>query len=334
IGHGQDAQLEVREVPLPYATGDLVRVRVHAAGLNRADLLQLRGVYPAPPGVPADIPGLEFAGEVDQIGNQVLSLKVGDRVFGIVGGGAQAEYLTIAENNVAVVPENLNLIEAAAVPEAFITAHDALFTQGDLRPGEKVLIHAAGSGVGLAAIQLARVAGATVYATARTQTKLKRAIDYGVTEGILETNLETHLETKGTLVFANRIHDLTSGKGVDLILDLVGASYFTANIEALAPRGRLILVGTLAGSNAAFDISLVMRKRLRMTGTVLRSRTSEEKAIAITLFRKQVVPLFESGKIVPIIDSIYPFTDARSAYDKLASNKNFGKIILSFPQET
>lgn len=322
VRRGKESRLEIHEVPTPSATADRVRVRVHAAGLNRADLLQLRGHYPAPPGVPADIPGLEFAGTIDQIGDQVRSLKIGDRVFGIVGGGAQAEYLTIAENNVALVPQNLNLVEAASIPEASITAHDALFTRGDLHPGERVLIHAAGSGVGLAAIQLAHIAGATVYATARTKAKLERAVDYGLTEGISEAG--------ETPVFANRIHELTNGKGVDLILDLVGASYFTTNLEALAQRGRLVLVGTMAGANASFDIGLAMRKRLHITGTVLRARTSEEKAIATTLFSKQVVPLFESGKILPIIDSVYPFTEAREAYQNLAANKNFGKIVLEF----
>jgi len=321
VSYGGVEGLEVREVEAPVATGDRVRVRVRAAALNRADLLQRRGAYPAPPGAPADIPGLEFAGEVEAVGAEARIWRAGQRVFGITGGGAQAEYVVVPENTLAEIPDNLSWEEAAAVPEAFITAHDAMFTQGVLRMGERVAVHAAGSGVGLAAVQLAHASGATVYGTARTAEKLERARAYGLGQAIVVKD--------DAQVFADAVRAWTNGAGVQLILDLVGASYLAANLAALALRGRLLLIGTMAGTSAPLDFRQVMGKRLRLTGTVLRARSTEEKARATRLFAAQVVPLLARGTVRPVIDSVYDLDEIRAAHARLESNETFGKIVLS-----
>lgn len=320
VSHGGVEQLEVREVERPVATGDRVRVRVHAAGLNRADILQRRGHYPAPPGVPPDIPGLEFAGEVEQMGDEVRTWQKGQRVFGITAGAAQAEYVVVPENCLAEIPPNLSWTEAAAVPEVFITAHDALFTQAGLEMGERVLVHAAGSGVGTAAIQLARAAGATVYGTARTAEKVERAHPLGLDEAVV-VNGEAE-------AFADAVRDWTNGAGVHVVLDTVGASYLAANLQALASRGRLVFVGTLGGARGELDFSLVMRRRLTLIGTVLRSRSSEEKASAVRRFKTHVVPLLMRGAVRPIVDRVYSMEEIRAAHEHLELNASFGKIVL------
>ena len=321
LASGGIEALEVGEVARPAAAADRVRVRVRAAALNRADILQRRGRYPAPPGAPADIPGLEFAGEVEQTGPEVRAWREGQRVFGITAGGAQAEYVSVPENLLAEIPDNLDWAEAAAVPEVFITAHDALVQQGKLKMGERVLIHAAGSGVGTAAIQIARAAGAdSVYGTARTAEKLDRARAFGLDEAVAVADEPQ--------AFADAVRAWTGGRGVHVILDLVGASYLAANLEALAMRGRLLLVGTLGGASAPLDFGLAMGKRLRITGTVLRSRSAEEKARAIRRFATQVVPLFKRGVLRPVIDSIYEMDQVRAAHTRLESNESFGKVVL------
>jgi putative PIG3 family NAD(P)H quinone oxidoreductase len=321
VSQGGVEALEVREVEgPPEARADRVRVRVRAAALNRADILQRRGFYPAPPGAPKEIPGLEFAGEVDQIGEEVRTVSVGQRVFGITGGGAQAEFVVVPESTLARVPQALDWAAAAAVPEAFITAHDALFTQAGLEMGERVLVHAAGSGVGLAAVQLAHAAGAIVYGTSRTEEKLLRAREYGLDESIAVSEEAAH--------FANRVQELTGGAGVQVILDLVGGPYLSANLSALASRGRLMLVGTTAGSSAALDYGIVMSKRLRLMGTVLRARSIEEKAHATRRFAAHVVPLLERGLVRPVIDKVYAMDEVREAHLRLESNESFGKVVL------
>jgi putative PIG3 family NAD(P)H quinone oxidoreductase len=321
VSHEGAGRLEVRETERPQARADRVRVRVRAAGLNRADLLQKRGRYPAPPGAPQDIPGLEFAGEVEQLGDAVRSWKAGQRVFGITAGGAQAEYVVVPESHLAEIPEALDFARAAAVPEVFITAHDALFTQARLAPGESVLVHAVGSGVGTAAVQLARAAGAgAVYGTARTKGKIERAREFGLSEGVAVG--------EDARAFAEAVRAWTKGAGVNVVLDLVGASYLDANLDALAPRGRLMLIGTLAGASAQLDFRRVMAKRLSIKGTVLRARTSEEKAAATRRFDAQVVPLLADGRLRPVIDSAYALADADAAYERLESNDTFGKVVV------
>lgn len=313
--------LEVREVPdAPQATADRVRVRVRAAGVNRADILQRLGRYPAPPGYPQDIPGIEFAGEVEQIGEDARAWKVGDRVFGIIGGGGQAEVVTLPENHLAAIPANLDWAEAAAVPEVFMTAHDALFTQCGVKIGESVLIHAAGSGVGTAASQLVGAAGAFAYGTSRTADKLERAKEFGLTESVVVGH--------APIVFADAVKQWTAGRGVEVILDLVGAAYLKANLEAIGLKGRLIFVGTTSGSKAEIDYSIVMHKRLRLMGTSLRTRSLEEKATATRLFAQQVVPLLATGTVLPVIDRVFKMEDVRAAHQRIESNESFGKIVL------
>jgi putative PIG3 family NAD(P)H quinone oxidoreductase len=323
--HGGVDGIGVREVespPMPVA--DRVRVRVHAAGLNRADILQRRGSYPAPPGYPQNIPGLEFAGEVDAIGDAVRTWKIGDRVFGIIAGGAQAELVVVPESNLARIPRELDWVQAGAMPETFITAHDALFTRAGLHMGERVLVHAAASGVGTAAIQLAHVSGATVYGTSRTAEKLERIRD-------LNIGLDASIAVGDTPAkFVEAVQNWTAGDGVDVILDLVGGNYFSANLDALGSRGRLISVGTMAGPKSEIDIGLVMRKRVTIIGTMLRGRSIEEKAEATRLFASSVLPLVSRGAIRPVIDRVYPVDEIREAHERMESNAGFGKIVLTF----
>jgi NADPH2:quinone reductase len=319
--HGGVEGLEVRETERPPgATADRVLVRVRAAALNRADVLQRMGRYPAPAGAVQDIPGLEFAGEVEQTGSEARRFKMGARVFGITAGGAQAEYVLVPESTLALIPSNLDWAEAAAVPEAFITAHDALLTQGGLQMGERVLIHAAGSGVGLAAIQLARASGASVFGTSRTAEKLERARGYGLDEAVAVGD--------DPALFSNAVREWTAGAGVNVILDLVGSSYLSANLDALALRGRLLLVGTPGGSSATLDFGRVMGKRLRIIGTVLRSRSTEEKAHATRLFSAHVLPLLAREAVRPVIDKVYSMDEVRAAHERMESNESFGKIVL------
>jgi putative PIG3 family NAD(P)H quinone oxidoreductase len=321
VSHGGLEALEVREVErVAEASADRVRVRVRAAGLNRADVLQRMGRYPAPRGTVQDIPGLEFAGEVEQSVSEVTAWRLGQRVFGITAGGAQAEYIVVPQSSLAEIPANMTWAEAAAVPEVFITAHDALFTQARLEMGERVLIHAAGSGVGTAAIQLVRAAGATPYGTSRAPEKLERAREYGLEESVAVGDNPS--------LFSDAVREWTNGAGVNVILDLVGGSYLAANIEALSPKGRLMLVGTTGGASAQLDFGAVMQKRLRITGTVLRARSTEEKAEAIRRFATHVVPMFERGRLRPVVDKIYGMDDVRAAHEHMESNASFGKIVL------
>jgi NADPH2:quinone reductase len=313
---------EVDAPPTPVA--DRVRVRVHAAGLNRADILQRRGSYPAPPGYPQNIPGLEFAGEVDAIGDAVRAWKIGDRVFGITAGGAQAELVVVPASNLARIPAVLDWVQAGAMPETFITAHDALFTRAGLHIGERVLVHAAASGVGTAAIQLAHASGATVYGTSRTADKLDRIRD-------LNLGLDASVAVGDTPAkFVEAVQHWTAGAGVDVILDLVGGNYFSANLDALASQGRLICVGTMAGAKSEIDLGLIMRKRAALIGTMLRGRSIEDKAEATRLFASSVLPLVSRGAIRPVIDRVYPVDEIRAAHERMESNVGFGKIVLTF----
>jgi len=313
--------LEIREVAdAPQATADRVRVRVRAAGLNRADILQRLGRYPAPPGYPQEIPGLEFAGEVEEVGDEARRWKVGDRVFGIIGGGGQAEFVTLPESHLAEIPANLDWAQAASIPEVFMTAHDALFTQCQVQMGERVLIHAAGSGVGTAAVQLVCAAGAFAYGTSRTAEKLEAAREFGLAESVVVGD--------DPMTFAYAVKQWTGDRGVDVILDLVGAAYLKANLEAIASKGRLIFVGTTSGARAEIDYSIVMRKRLRIMGTSLRTRSTEEKATATRLFAEHVVPLFASGAVRPVIDRVFKMAEVRAAHERIESNESFGKVVL------
>jgi putative PIG3 family NAD(P)H quinone oxidoreductase len=321
VRHGSVEGLEVREVETPaYPRADRVRVRVRAAALNRADILQRLGRYPAPPGFPPDILGLEFAGEVEAVGDEVSLWKPGQRVFGIIGGGAQAEFVVVPENHLAAIPSNLDWVSATAVPEAFITAHDALFTQAGLKIGETVLVHAAGSGVGTAAVQLGRATGAKIFGTSRTPDKLERAKLLGISGYLVIKD--------NPAVLIDAVREWTGGQGVNVILDLVGGRYLDANLSALAARGRVMLVGTTSGSKAILDFGKVMSKRAKIVGTILRARSAEEKAKATRLFGSHVVPLLASGQVKPVVDSVYKLDQVREAHNRMESNESFGKIVL------
>jgi putative PIG3 family NAD(P)H quinone oxidoreductase len=314
---GEPGVLQLQERPTPEPGPGEVRVRVLVAGLNRGDLMQRRGHYPAPPGAPADIPGLEIMGTVDELGANVSSWKIGQRVFGLVGGGGYAEYSVTHERLLAPVPENLSDVEAGAVPEVFMTAHDALFSQAHLAMGERVLIHAVGSGVGTAAVQLARAAGATTFGTARSEEKLQRAVELGLNHTLPLPD------------FSTALREMTSGDGANVVIDFVGAPYLKQNLEVLAPQGHLIQVGTMGSSNAEIDLGVLMRKRLTVRGTVLRSRPLEEKALVTQKFAEHVVPLLARGVVRPVVDRVFGFEDAAQAHAYLESNASFGKVLLS-----
>jgi putative PIG3 family NAD(P)H quinone oxidoreductase len=320
------AGLEVADRPVPAPSPGEVLVRVHGAGLNRADLLQAAGRYPAPPGSPPDIPGLEWAGTVERLGPGVDHPGVGARVMGIAGGGGQAEYVVVPARHCAPVPDAIDLVVAGGIPEAFVTAHDALVTRAGTRTGEWVLVHAAGSGVGTAAIQLATALGARVVGTARTPAKLARGEELGLHTGIVAPRTADGALDGDAL--AATVVAATGGAGVDVALDLVGGPYVDVDLASAASGGRIVLIGTLAGGRASLPILTVMGKRLTIVGTVLRTRSVAEKAEATATFTRDVVPLLTSGRVAPPVEAIVPLADAGAAYELLASDATFGKVIL------
>ncbi len=293
-------------------------VRVRAAGVNRADLLQRRGLYPAPPGWPADVPGLEYAGIIESVGEDVGGWKPGDRVMGLVGGGGYSELVVVHEGEALPIPERLSFEEAAAVPEAFITAHDALFTQLVLAEGERLLIHAVGSGVGTAALQLAKTAGATVFGSSRSAWKLERGRGLGLDVAIDSSKQD----------IAEAVKRATDDEGVHAVLDLVGAPYLAANLESLAMKGRMVVVGLTAGRTAEIDLGTVLRKRLTIMGTALRSRRLEEKIETTQAFHRHAGALLADGRIVPVLDRVFPLEETADAHRHMEASANFGKIVL------
>src|SRR5437588_474868 len=308
--------LEIQDVETPEPVGDQVRVRVRASGINRADLLQRAGGYPAPAGSPSNIPGLEFAGEVNAVGPLARMWKPGQRVMGLAGGGAQAQYIVVHEGLLVEIPPNLDFEQAAGIPEAFMTAHDALFTQAGLRMGERVLIHAAGSGVGTAAIQLAHALGATTFGTSRTPDKLERAKALGLDMGLSNQN------------FAEAVNRLTGGGGVHVVIDFIGAPYMEQNLHALAMWGRMVFLATMGGTQANVNLGMLMGKRISMRGVTLRTRTLEEKLAVTRRFATSVVPLLAKGKVKPVIEHVYAFDEIKEAHRAMEENKNFGKLIV------
>ncbi|TMB81083.1 MAG: NAD(P)H-quinone oxidoreductase [Chloroflexi bacterium] len=277
--------LEVQEVETPEPIGDYVRVRVRASGVNRADLLQRAGAYPAPPGSPSNIPGLEFAGEVDAVGPLVRMWKPGQRVMGLVGGGGQAQYILVHEGLLVEIPENL-------------------------------LIHAAGSGVGTAAIQLAHATGATTFGTSRTPGKLERARQLGLDFGLSSQN------------FAAEVNRLTNNGGVHVVLDFIGAPYLEQNLEALTTWGRIVFLSTMGGVQANVNLGMLMSKRISMRGCTLRTRTLEEKLVVAHRFATSVLPLLANGKVKPVIEQVYSMEEVGKAHVEMGENKNFGKLIV------
>lgn len=318
-GAGDVDVLEIVDVERPVAGAGEVLVEIAAAGLNRADCLQRRGFYPAPPGAPADIPGLEFAGTVVELGAGATRFAIGERVMGIAGGGAMATHIAAHERTLVPVPAALDLERAAAVPEVFMTAYDALFLQAGLTVGDEVVIHAAGSGVGTAAVQLVARAGARSIGTSRDEGKLERCRALGMAEGIL---------VDGEKRFADGVRALTGGHGAAIVLDPVGAAYLEENIRALAVGGRLVVIGLLGGASGALPLGLVLSRRARVLGTVLRSRHLEEKAELAQKFTAHVLPLLADGRLVPVVDSVMSMSEVRAAHRRMEANETFGKIVL------
>lgn len=310
--------LELREVDAPAPSPGHVLVRVAFAGINRADLMQRQGRYPAPAGVPADIPGLEYAGTIEAVGAGVTRFKSGDRVMGLVGGGAYAELVTAHEREVVPVPAELSLEQAAAVPEAYVTAYDALVVRARLAQGESVLVHAAGSGVGTAGVQIARSLGCLVLGTSRTAEKLERCRRLGLDEAIVPS--------EGA--FASEVRARTAGRGVDVVLELVGGDYVAESLQACAVRGRLVLVGLTGGRKSELDLGRVLANRLEIVGTALRSRPLEEKIEAAKLLELRIAPLLVRGVLRPIIDRVFSLADAAEAHRYVQEDASFGKVLL------
>ena len=306
-------------------------VRVRAAGLNRADLLQRRGLYPAPAGSPPDIPGLEFAGELVAVGPDAgrpgeararRALKIGAHVMGICGGGGYAEQVVVPVEHLMLTPPGLDPVASGAIPEVFLTACDALFTRGRLEQGERVLIHSAGGGVGTAAVQLARLAGAVGVAGTASAPKLERLDERG-----LPLDLAIDYRLGG---FAEAVREWTAGRGIDVIIDTVGAPYFAENVASLAPLGRIVLVGVMGGSRTEVDLRALMAKRATVVGTVLRARSIEQKAEATRRFAERFLAAFARRPpgLEPMVDRTFVLSDAAEAHRYLESNRAFGKVIL------
>jgi putative PIG3 family NAD(P)H quinone oxidoreductase len=295
-----------------------VRVRVRAAGINRADIVQRLGRYPAPSDVPADVLGLEFAGEIEALGPGATAWNLGDRVFGLVGGGAYAEALVTHERLLAAVPAGMSFTDAAAAPEAFITAYDAMNLQGELALGETVLIHAAGSGVGTAAIQLAKLSGARSIGTARTADKLERARELGLDHGVVVSGPS----------FAKEVSRLTHGRGAHVVVELVGGDYLREDLACIAYEGRIVLVGLMAGASTTLDLGAILRQRVCVRGTTLRSRPLEQKLDAMQAFARHIVPLLAGGALRSVVDRVFPLADAAAAHTYVEKNQSFGKVIL------
>jgi putative PIG3 family NAD(P)H quinone oxidoreductase len=305
----RDEQVFVEEHPDPAPQAGEVLVRVRAAGINGADLLQLRGRYPAPAGAPADIPGLEFAGEVEACGPGVQRFEPGDRVMAVVAGGGQAERIAVHERLVLPVPDELEWEAAGGVPEVFTTAHDALFTQGRLAMGERLLVHGAAGGVGSAAVQLGQMAGARVTATVRDRHGREQIAALGVKA----------IETEAF-----------EGHGpFDVILELVGAPNFDGDLKALAPRGRLCVIGIGAGAKVELNLGVLLAKRAAIMGSTLRARSLEDKADAARLVERSVLPGFASGDLIVPVAASYPLDQAAEAYERFKAGAKFGKVVIT-----
>lgn len=311
-------QLEERPVP-GYAKNEVL-VKVMAAGINRPDVYQRKGNYPPPAWAPQDIPGLEIAGIVSATGSDGCRWKVGDKVCALVGGGGYAEYCNVPEGQCLRMPGNLSFAEAASLPETFFTVWSNVFDRGHLKSHESLLVHGGTSGIGVAAIQMAKALGSTVYVTAGTDEKCRFCEKLGATKAI----------NYKTADFAEVINQLTDGKGVDVILDMIGGDYTSKNIHSLANDGRLVLINAMKGKDATVDLSLVMRKRITITGSTLRSRNMTFKSHIATKLEHNIWPLLISGEIKPVVHKIFPAKDVGKAHALMESGEHVGKIVLDF----
>src|SRR4051794_28321759 len=306
----RDGDLLVADHPDPQPGAGQVLVRVKGAGLNGADMLQRKGGYPAPPGSPPDIPGLELAGEVVAAGPGAQRFSAGDRVMGIVGGGGQAELATVHERQLMPVPEGIDIVEAGGIPEVFTTAHDAIFTQAALRPGERLLVHGAAGGVGTAGVQLGHAAGAHVTATVRNPDNRGAVSDLGAHEVLDPEGFGEH-------------------GPFDVILELVGAPNMAGNLQALNTAGRIVVIGVGAGFKAEVNLLALMGKRATLRASTLRARPLEEKALTARAMEREVLPLFAAGRLTVPVAETYPLDEVAAAYDRFASGGKLGKIIVT-----
>ncbi len=317
LSSGGPEVLRLAEVPDPVPSPEQLLVRVRATALNRADTLQRMGSYPPPPGE-SEILGLELAGEVEAKGAAVRDFAVGDRVFGLVGGGGYAQKALLHHQLAMRIPQDWSFIQAAAVPEVFLTAQETLFTLGDLKGGETVLVHAAGSGVGTAGIQMAHHVGARVLVTAGSEEKIRKTLELGAEDGCNYKEKD----------FSLWVEEVTGGQGVDLIQDFIGAAYWERNLRSLKEGGRLVLVGLMGGSQVEVNLGVLLRKRLKIFGSVLRTRSLADKIAVTQRFQERWLPLLASGTLRPIIDRVFPLSQAAEAHRYMEANRNFGKVVL------
>lgn len=315
--HGGPEVLQIEDVPSPTFGAEDILVSVAATALNRADLLQRMGFYPNPFPQGPEIPGLEFAGTVKAVGERVTAWKVGDKVMGIVSGGAYAEELVLHERQAMAVPAGMSLHDAAAIPEVFITAWDALVVQGGLTSGRWAMVHAGASGVGTAAIQICKAIGARIIVTCSSG-KVQSCKDLGADVVVDYTTQD----------FVEEVQRATNGSGVDVILDVIGGDYVERNVASLAVKGHIIQVGVMAGKPLPFNVGLLLGKRASITGTVLRARPLDEKIAITQRFIAEMLPLFGTGALKPVIDSSYPIADIAKGHEFMASNGNVGKIVI------
>ncbi|KAL5519821.1 hypothetical protein ACEPAG_1481 [Sanghuangporus baumii] len=322
-GAGPIGNLFLGEAPRPKPSAKEVLIKVKAFGLNRADTLQREGRYPMPPGV-SQILGIEFSGLVTELGSDVTQWKVNDEVFGLVSGGAYAEFVTVPQSHIMSKPPQLSWVQAAAIPENWLTAFQALVVIGNLKAGEDVLVHTGASGVGVAANQLSRFIGAkTVLTTASTQEKLDFLLN--MPKGGLSV---THAVNYKTQDFAEEVKKATNGKGVDVLIDFVGQSHWAKNVASLAVDGRMILLGLLSGGEVSnFNLALLLYKRLRIEGSTLRARSLEYQASLINRFKNEVLPALVDGRLKTYIHKVYPWTEIQEAHREMEADRNIGKII-------
>ncbi len=312
--------LQIDERPMPICSTDEVLVKVAASGVNRPDVFQRKGNYPPPAGASPDVPGLEIAGTIIEVGANVSRWKVGDKVCALLNGGGYAEYCSVPAGQCLPIPYNLTFAEAASLPETFFTVWSNVFDRGKLKPGESLLVHGGSSGIGVTAIQVAVALGSKVYVTAGSDEKCRFCENLGATQAI---NYKTEN-------FADVINNLTNGKGVDVILDMIGGDYTPKNLSCLAEEGRLVLINTMNGKDVQIDLSVVMRKRLSITGSMLRARSVAFKTAIAQNLEKVIWPLIVDEKIKPIINKIFPADNAADAHRLMESGEHIGKIILAF----
>jgi NADPH2:quinone reductase len=317
---GEPNVMQLQERTVPLVTANEVLIKVKAAGINRPDVAQRKGHYPPPAGAVADIPGLEVAGIVVKTGENVTSFKIDDEVCALLTGGGYAEYVSVPEGQCLPKPHNISLVEAASLPETFFTVWSNVFDRGRLQPGESLLVHGGSSGIGVAAIQMARAMGNTVYVTAGNDDKCRFCEQLGADAAI----------NYNTVNFLDAVKQLTNNKGVNVILDMVGGDYTGNNLLSLADEGRLLLINSMKGKNASIDLSEIMRRRLVITGSTLRARDIAFKSAIAQKLKQNIWPLIESGHIKPVIYKTFPADQAAAAHQLMEDSTHMGKILLTF----